>query len=196
MTERSTPLPNMIAFIALSVAGVEVARTTKDVFVMAVVLVALAVLGAAMIRQFRERLSSGSRGDRTRRSFGGRTRRPPNEAAIGRQQLVEREPGETHEGFHREPDFRCRRSLLHLPGVFGLPRPGDEYEQDPPHCLVRIPAPPRPLVQDLSRNLSYRPRSSITGNRTAQMIGIPPTSNRNAPMNKPTSNADPHPAPA
>lgn len=78
MPEHLTPLPNMIAFIALTVAGVEVARTTKDVFVMAVVLVTLAVLGAAVVRQFRDRLSSGYHGNRTRR-FVRRSNPPPSE---------------------------------------------------------------------------------------------------------------------
>ncbi|MGW0180679.1 hypothetical protein [Nocardia sp. NPDC003345] len=57
----------MIAFIALAVAGVEVARTTTDVFVLAVVLVALGALGAEMVRQFRDRMPSGASGNRTRR---------------------------------------------------------------------------------------------------------------------------------
>ncbi|MEV3964492.1 hypothetical protein AB0M34_27010 [Nocardia sp. NPDC050193] len=55
----------MIAFIALAIAGGEVARTTKDRFVIAVVSAALLVLGAALARHFRDTLSAGSRENRT-----------------------------------------------------------------------------------------------------------------------------------
>lgn len=54
-------IPNMIAFIGLSIAVVEIARSTMNLFVIAIALAALIVLGGALVRHFRQTGSSSSR---------------------------------------------------------------------------------------------------------------------------------------
>ncbi|WP_459545546.1 hypothetical protein [Nocardia sp. X0981] len=60
MTGQLPALPALIALISLVVAGVEVARSTRDVLVPTVVLLAVIVLGGALVRHFRTARSARS----------------------------------------------------------------------------------------------------------------------------------------